>query len=135
MSFTIPKEVDEDLKFFEKSYEDFLSGKPAFLTFTPTLLMQNIPKIFDPKKLILQVEDNILINPEAVAILKDYKLRGYEMAVTGFDFYNRFLEILPNMDYMKVDFSNPNQNRSKIQDIIQISKQLGKKTIAYQVNT
>lgn len=113
----------------------FLDGKDAFLTFTPNLLMQNIPKIFDEKKLVIQIEDNILVNPEAVGILKRYKERGYRMALCGFDFYNRHLDILPNMEYLKVDFSQPGKDAAGIKNIISIAKRLQKKTIAYHVNT
>lgn len=113
----------------------FLEGKDAFLTFTPNLLMQNVPKIFDEKKLVIQIEDNVLVNPHAIAILKQYKERGYRMALNGFDFYNRHLDILPDMEYLKVDFSHPTRDQDSIKNIVSIAKRLKKKTIAYHVNS
>ena len=49
----------------ELSSESFLGGKAAFLTFTPNLLMKNIPKMFSPDRLVIQIEDNSIIHPVA----------------------------------------------------------------------
>ncbi|HBB28578.1 MAG TPA: diguanylate phosphodiesterase, partial [Clostridiales bacterium] len=43
----------------------FLDGKMAFITFTPNLLLKNIPKIFSPHKLVIQIDDDTIINPAA----------------------------------------------------------------------
>ncbi|WP_458863340.1 EAL and HDOD domain-containing protein [Acidaminobacterium chupaoyuni] len=115
--------------------ESVLNDKKAFLTFTPNLLMKNVPKIFDEKKLIIQIEDNLLVNPDAVEILKQYKDRGYEMAVIGFEFYNRYLDILPDVEYIKIDFSEPGKDRKAVRKIVELARRLGKSTIAYNVNT
>jgi len=114
---------------------NFLGGKDVLLTFTPNLLMKNIPNIFDEKKLIIQIEDNVLIHPEAVNILHQYKEKGYRMALVGFTFNNRCLDILPDMEFMKVDFQQVGNDFKEIKNIISIAQKLKKKTIAYNVNT
>ena len=49
----------------ELSNEKFLGGKTAFLTFTPNLLMKNIPRMFSPERLVIQIEDNSIVHPVA----------------------------------------------------------------------
>ena len=112
---------------------NFLNGKGAFLTFTPNLLMQNVPHLFDENKLVIQIEDNVLIHPEAKRILHNYQAKGFQLALLHFDFNKRYLDILPLADYMKVDFSNP--EAPDIQTKLSIAQKYNLKTIAYNVNT
>ena len=45
--------------------DKFLAGKMAFINFTPNLLLRNIPRIFSPQKLVIQIDDDTIINPAA----------------------------------------------------------------------
>ncbi len=65
----------------ELSSESFLGGKAAFLTFTPNLLMKNIPKMFSPDRLVIQIEDNSIIHPVAQKMIYRYKKQGYKLAI------------------------------------------------------
>jgi len=111
----------------------FFEGKDCFLTFTPNLLMKDIPRIFDEKKLVIQVEENILINPDALAILGRYKKNGYRIAALGFDFNKRYLDLLPDIDIIKVDFSNPKSEG--IGSLCTLAKSFGKKLAAFGINS
>jgi EAL and modified HD-GYP domain-containing signal transduction protein len=113
----------------------FLAGRDVLLTFTPNLLMKNIPDIFDVKKLIVQIEDNVLIHPETLGMLHRYKERGYRMALVGFTFNNRNLDILPHVDYLKVNFERTDDSAREVKSIISLAQNLNKKTIAYNVNS
>lgn len=122
------------INFFNEVGETkFFSGKDAFVTFTPNLLMQNVPKIFDEKKLVLQLEDNVLIHPVAKTIIQRYKSQGYRLALVGFEFNNRYLSILSSIDILKIDFTDP--DNQSIQTQIDIAKKFNKKAAAYNVNT
>ncbi len=110
----------------------FLGNKDCFLTFTPNLLMQNIPRVFDEKKLVIQFEDNVLVNPASKIILDRYKKQGYRLAFSGFDFNNRHLDILPSVDIIKVDFSK--FDKDETEKIVSIAKKLNKKLAAYNVD-
>ena len=68
----------------ELSSESFLGGKAAFLTFTPNLLMKNIPKMFSPDRLVIQIEDNSIIHPVAQKMIYRYKKQGYKLAIRDF---------------------------------------------------
>ncbi|WP_099205295.1 EAL and HDOD domain-containing protein [Scatolibacter rhodanostii] len=112
---------------------NFLEGKVAFLTIPPNLLMQNVPHLFDEKKLVIQIEENVLISAEGCQILRRYKNQGFKLALLDFEFNKRYLDILPFVDFMKIDFSNPDDKN--IETKINIAHQYNMKTIAYNVDT
>ena len=60
---------------------DFLEGKIAFVNFTPNLLFRNVPRIFDPDKLVIQIDEDVLLNPLAVKIVQKYKKQNYKVAL------------------------------------------------------
>ena len=78
----------------ELSSESFLGGKAAFLTFTPNLLMKNIPKMFSPDRLVIQIEDNSIIHPVAQKMIYRYKKQGYKLAIRDFEFSPRYFSIM-----------------------------------------
>ncbi|MCL2121777.1 MAG: HDOD domain-containing protein [Clostridiales bacterium] len=111
----------------------FLEGKDAFLTFTPNLLMQNIPRIFVEDKLIIQIEDNVLVHPVAQMIIQRYKKQGYRLALVDFEFNNRYFNILSSINILKIDFSNPDSE--SITTCFSIAKRFNKMVAAYNVNS
>ncbi len=119
--------------FSELDTDSFLAGKDCFLTFTPNLLMKDIPRVFDEKKLVIQIEENILVNPEAKAILRRYKSNGYRIAIIGFEFNRRFLNVLPDIDIIKVDFSDIKSE--SIDVLCKLAQSFNKKLAAYGINS
>ncbi|NLH01836.1 MAG: HDOD domain-containing protein [Clostridiales bacterium] len=119
--------------FNELNADSFLGGKDCFLTFTPNLLMKNVPHVFDEKKLVIQIEENILVNPEARKIVLKYRQKGYRIAVIGFEFNRTFMNILPNIDIIKVDFSRT--EAEVIDGVCRLAKSMGKKLAAYGINS
>jgi c-di-GMP phosphodiesterase len=119
--------------FNELNAESFLGGKDCFLSFTPNLLMKNIPHMFDENKLVIQIEENILVNPEAKDIVMKYREKGYRIAIKGFEFNRTFLNILPVIDIIKVDFSDTGD--VAIEAVCLLAKGLGKKLAAYGISS
>lgn len=117
----------------ELDSEKFLAGNKAFITFTPNLLLKNIPRIFSENKLVIQIEDNSLVHPLAQRIIYRYKKQGYQVAVQGFEFSPRYFGIMDAVDIIKVDFSTP--SNSSLANIVQIGKSFKKQVVAYHVDT
>lgn len=113
--------------------DGFFEGKDCFLTFTPNLLMKDIPRIFDEKKLVIQIEENILVHPEAKAILGRYKKDGYRIAALGFELNKRYFDLLPDIDVIKIDFSDP--ARENIETLCTLAKNFKKRLVAYGINS
>jgi len=121
-------------KFFTQiDNSNFLEDKEAFLTFTPNLLMQNIPRIFVENKLVIQIEDNVLVHPVAQMIIQRYKKQGYRLALVDFEFNNRYFNILSSISILKVDFSNPDSEA--ITTAVSIARRFNKQVAAYNVNS
>lgn len=110
----------------------FLEGRTAFLTFTPNLLLKNIPRMFQPEKLVIQIEDNSIVHPLAQKIIYRYKKQGYKIAVKGFEFSPRYFALLDIVDIIKLDFANAEASQKSIADI---GASFQKMIIAYNVNT
>ena len=61
------------------SDERFMGSSIAFLTFTPNLLMKNIPKMFRQDQLVIQIEDNSIVHPLAQKIIYRFKKQGLSL--------------------------------------------------------
>ena len=63
-----------------------INDKPMFVTFTPSLLLRNTPKMFGQEKIIIQIEDTVIIHPLAMPIIRKYCDNGYQFAINDFQF-------------------------------------------------
>ena len=54
--------------------ENFLDDKIAFVTFTPNLLMKNIPRMFPEKSLVIQIGDDSIVHPVAQKMISLLRL-------------------------------------------------------------
>ncbi|MEG1874162.1 MAG: HDOD domain-containing protein [Angelakisella sp.] len=112
--------------------EKFLEGKMAYLTFTPNLLLKNIPKMFEPSKLVIQIEDNSLVHPLAQRVIYRYKKQGYKVALKGFEFAPRYFQFMDVVDIIKIDFTN--YHESSMDNVVTVARNFGKELIAYHVD-
>ena len=112
--------------------DSFLDGKTAFFTFTPSLLMKNIPKMFPPEKMVIQIDDNTIIHPVAQKIVYRFKKQGYRIAVQGFTFAPRYLGILDVVDMIKVDFKAQD---ASLENVVRVAHSFSKQVAAYNINT
>lgn len=109
-----------------------LDGATAFLTFTPNLLMKNIPKMFPPDKLVIQIEDNSTVHPLAQKIIYRYKKQGYRIAIKGFEFSSRYFSLMDVIDIIKINMA---ARTASLESIIKIGQSFHKEIIAFNVNT
>jgi len=114
--------------------EKFLNGKTAYFTFTPNLLLKDIPRIFNAKKLVIQIEENSIIHPLAQKAIYHFKKMGYRIAVKGFEFNTRYFSIMDVVDIIKLDFSDIS-DKDALKNIIDVARNLKKTGIAYNVNS
>lgn len=110
--------------------DKFLAGRTAFLTFTPNLLMKNIPKMFSEQRLVIQVEDSALVHPLAQKIIYRYKKQGYRVALKDFEFSPRYFGIMDAVDIVKVDLSG---DASSLRNVCSIAHSFNKEIAAYNI--
>ncbi len=113
--------------------EKFMGGRPAYLTFTPTLLLRDAPMMLNPRELVIQVDSTALLHSATRGILQRYSEQGYGIAVVGFDFSKRFLDIMNMVTTLKVDFSDPSNPELPLQ--LRLAEGYDLKVIAYHVDT
>lgn len=123
--------------FLMQNTESLFHDKLTFVTFTPSLLFRNTPKIFDKDKLIIQIEDHVIIHPLAPTIIKKYIKEGYTFAINDFQFSPKYFSMLDYVTYVKVDISNKREGRERISldNLINTMRGFEKKCIATGVNT
>jgi len=119
--------------FLMQNNKNIFSGGIAFITFTPNLLFKNTPKIFETGTLVIQIEDSFIIHPLAQGFITRYKKAGYEIAINDFQFNPRYLSMMDNIDYIKVDFSIDDE--ASLANIVKTASSFKKKCIATKVNT
>ena len=117
----------------ELNNERFLDGKVTFLTFTPNLLMRNVPKLFDAQKLVIQIDDSVVIHPLAQKVIYRFHKQGYRIAIKNFEFTPRYFRILEIVDFIKVDFSN--MKNPSLKNIINFGTSMSKQIVAYNVDS
>ncbi|MGI6152638.1 MAG: EAL and HDOD domain-containing protein [Christensenellaceae bacterium] len=110
---------------------DFFDGKNVFVTFTEALLKKDIPSFFSKDQLILQIEYELLLNTPALNLIKIYKRMGYRVALQDFQFSSRYISLLDEVDIIKL---NMRIHSSSSEAVSVIAKELGKKTVGFNVD-
>lgn len=115
----------------EFQQKGLLEGKIAFVNFTPKLLVRNVPQMFDADMLVIQIDEEVLLDPLAMQLVKKYREHNYKIALKGFEFNNRYISALENVDMIKINFHHMDAPKKSV---IEIAKGLGITVVAYNVN-
>ncbi len=123
--------------FLSENSERIFKDKKTFMTFTPTLLFRNTPKIFDKDKVVIQIEDNIVVHSLAAILISKYREDGYHFAINDFQFTPKYFSMLEYVDYIKMDISNKLEGtqRRSIANVIDMAHGFQKQFIATGVNS
>ena len=114
--------ADTVYTFLIQNTDKLLKGSFYFMTFTATLLLKKTPDLFDRSELVIQIDDSVIIHPEALTAVKEYAAKGYRIAVNEFQFLPRYLAILDTIDYLKLNFAA--MSEEKLKNIIEIAHRL-----------
>ncbi|WP_334159663.1 EAL and HDOD domain-containing protein [Muricomes intestini] len=126
--------------FLMSNSNKFVSDKTMFITFTPSLLFRNTPKMFEPDKVVIQIDDNMVVNPLAKPFLKKYRRAGYQIAVSDFQFSLRYLDMLDDVSYIRLDMQRKEiyeneREKNSLKNIIAMARGVQKKCIAVNVDS
>jgi c-di-GMP-related signal transduction protein len=119
--------------FLMQNNEKIFNYKKTFITVTPSLLFRNTPKMFEKDKIVIQIEDNLVVHPLANKIIKRYYTEGYHFAINDFEFAPHYFNMLEFMEYVKIDIKK--QEKSSLDNIVRMMKGFGKKCIATGITT
>ena len=123
--------------FLMQNTENIFHDKLTFVTFTPSLIFRNTPKIFDKKKMVIQIEDHVMIHPLSPTIIRRYRSEGYVFAINDFQFSPKYFSMLDYVTYIKIDIRNKHdeQSRTSLDNLINTMQGFDKKCIVTGVNT
>ena len=125
--------ADTIYNFLTLNTDKLLRGSLNFMTFTTTLLMKKTPRLFDKSELVIQIDDSVIIHPLAMHFVRQYAQEGYKIAVNEFQFAPRYLALMDNIDYIKI---NPQtSNELTIRNIVEIAHSMKKKCIATNIDS
>lgn len=127
--------ADTMINFLMQNSSKIFSDKPTFLTFTPSLLFRNLPKMFEKEKLVIQIEDNLIVHPLALPMIKKYKGEGYLFAINDFQFSPKYFGMLEYTDYIRISVAGREaRERTSLDNVVKMAQAFGKKCIATGVN-
>lgn len=123
--------------FLMQNTESIFRDKLTFVTFTPSLLFRNTPKIFDKEKMVIQIEDHVMIHPMSPTIIRKYRAEGYVFAINDFQFSPKYFSMLDFVTYVKIDIRDKNsvKERTSLINLVNTMKGFDKKCVATGVNT
>lgn len=104
----------------------------TFITFTPNLLFKKMPEMFKADELVIQIEDNVIMHPDAIQLVQMYKQMGYRIAINDFQFLPRYFGFLEYTDYIKINVRD--QEEGTIENILRMAKGFGKQCIATYID-
>ena len=110
-----------------------VKGSLNFMTFTTTLLMKKVPHLFNKEDLVIQIDDSVIIHPLAMHFVQMFKREGYRVAVNDFQFAPRYVSLIDQIDYIKLNFATLSE--TSIHNLIEIANGMGKHCVAYNVDT
>ena len=125
--------ADTIYNFLTLNTDKVLRGTLNFMTFTTTLLMKKSPRLFNKDELVIQIDDSVIIHPLAMHMIQQYAKEGYKIAVNEFQFAPRYLAMLDNIDYIKLNFQTLPELTLK--NIIEIAHSMNKKCIAVGIDS
>ena len=125
--------ADTIYNFLTENTAKVFKGSLNFMTFTTMLLMKKTPRLFDKSELVIQIDDSVIIHPLAMDFVRQYAQEGYKIAVNEFQFAPRYLALMDNIDYIKI---NPQStNDMTIRNIVEIAHSMKKKCIATNIDS
>ncbi len=125
--------ADTIYNFLTQNTNKSLKGSLSFMTFTTTLLMKKVPHLFEKEDLVIQIDDSVIIHPLAMHFVQQFAKEGYKIAINDFQFAPRYLALIDDIDYIKLNFQA--MSGTSLHNVIEIAHSMNKKCIAMEVNS
>ena len=109
-----------------------LKGTLNFMTFTTMLLMKKTPRLFDKNDLVIQIDDAVIIHPLSMHLVQQYAKEGYRIAVNDFQFTPRYLSLLDDIHFIKINAKTASE--ITIRNTVEIAHSMNIKCIVTHVD-
>ena len=91
--------------FFVMHFDDLTEGTKAFINFTETMIVENVPMLLPKESLIVEILEQSIVTQELIESCIKLKLAGYKIALDDFVFDEKFVSLLNIVDIVKIEFS------------------------------
>lgn len=109
----------------EFDFNSLTNGKYGFINFTKESLMSDLPLLFNPDNVIIEILEDISLDKELIERIIFLKEKKYTFALDDFVDNGAYDEILPYIDVIKVEYSLLESNmRKKIAEKYKNNKKL-----------
>lgn len=109
-----------------------LKGSLNFMTFNTTLLMKKAPRLFEKSSLVIQIDDSVIIHPLAMHFVQQFAKEGYKIAVNEFQFVPRYISLMGEIDYIKLNFRTTSD--AMLYNVIELAHRMGKQVVATEIS-
>lgn len=119
--------------FYSRGVESITGGKPAFINFTPRLLLENTATLFPKEKLVVEILEDVEPTQEIIDACRTLRRKGYILAMDDFVYRPALDPLIELSNMIKFDFliSTPDE----ISDMIRRINLKGKKLLAEKIET
>jgi len=83
--------------------EQVTGNLPAYINFHADTLLRHFPSFLDPKKVVLEILEDVPVTDDLLSACKNLKSKGYTLALDDFDFDDKWQKFYPLVDIIKVD--------------------------------
>jgi c-di-GMP-related signal transduction protein len=90
--------------FFTVGIEAIASGHKAFINFTEDMLVRDIPSMFPPECVVVEILEDVQPNKEVVAACQKLVEKGYTLALDDFVYAENFTPLIELASIIKIDF-------------------------------
>ncbi len=84
--------------------ENILNGKRAFINFTRSLLLSELPDLMNPSDFVIEILENVPADAQVMDRLIALRVRGFTLALDDYIGAPESEALLPLVDIVKVDF-------------------------------
>lgn len=91
---------------FSSGSEDLLNGMPGFINVTDNLLRSGIVSMLPKDRVILEILEDVMVDPELVAKVQLLVDEGYRIALDDFQFNETWLPLVKVAHYVKLDLQS-----------------------------
>ena len=118
--------------FLTQNTPKVLKGTLNFMTFTTMLLMKKTPRLFDKSDLVIQIDDPVIIHPLSMHLVQQFVREGYRVAVNEFQFTPRYLSLLDNIHFIKINAKTASE--ITIRNTVEIAHSMNIKCIVTHID-
>lgn len=83
--------------------EEVTGDLPAYINFHADALIKHFPSFLDPKKVVIEILEDVPISDKLLAACKNLKAKGYKLALDDHNFDPKWKVFFPYVDMIKVD--------------------------------